>query len=283
MNENILEFKNVTFTYDEELPDAPPAVRDITLTLGRGEFVAVLGHNGSGKSTLAKLANAILTPTSGKVFAAGFDTSDESLLYDIRSKIGMVFQNPDNQIVATIVEDDVAFGPENLGVPPGEIRARVDDALKSVDMYDLRLREPYKLSGGQKQRVAIAGVIAMRTDCIVLDEPTSMLDPRGRSEVMETVKKLNRELGITVVFITHFMNEAVEADRVIVMDGGAILLDGTPPQVFSRVDVLERSGLGIPQAAKLCASLRTDGVELPDGILTVRECVDALAGIGGAR
>ncbi|MCL2508515.1 MAG: energy-coupling factor transporter ATPase [Oscillospiraceae bacterium] len=282
MSENIIEFKNVTYAYDNAAEDgnpidADPAVSNISLAIKRGEFVAVLGHNGSGKSTLAKLCNAILTPQGGAVMSGGFDTADESRVLDIRRTVGMVFQNPDNQIVATVVEDDVAFGPENLGVEPLEIRKRVDEALTAVGMYGFRLYEPHKLSGGQKQRVAIAGVIAMRTDCIVLDEPTAMLDPRGRLEVMDIIKKLNRELGITVVLITHFMDEAVQAGRVIVMDEGRIILDGTPKEVFARKETLRGTGLDIPQAAAFADRLRADGIPLPDGILTAEECADAIA------
>ena len=282
MSEKFIEFKNVTYTYEpKEQGEAKPspALCNIDLTVNRGEFVAVLGHNGSGKSTLAKLTNAILVPESGTVTVDGIDTSDEDRLTDIRRKVGMVFQNPDNQIVATIVEDDVAFGPENLGVAPDEIRRRVDDALKAVGMYDYRLREPHKLSGGQKQRVAIAGIIAMQTGCIVLDEPTAMLDPRGRREVFDTVRRLNREMGITVLFVTHFMDEAVKADRVIIIDSGRLCLDGTPREVFSRTDVLRRCGLDVPQSTELCHRLIEKGIDLPGDILDADECVEALSKI----
>ncbi len=280
MNESFIEFKNVTYTYEPEEQDAvkpSPALCNINLSVGRGEFVAVLGHNGSGKSTLAKLTNAILIPESGTVTVDGIDTSDESRVTDIRRRVGMVFQNPDNQIVATIVEDDVAFGPENLGVEPGEIRRRVDDALKAVDMYDYRLREPHKLSGGQKQRVAIAGIIAMQTGCIVLDEPTAMLDPKGRREVFDTVRRLNREMGITVLFVTHFMDEAVKADRVIVIDSGRLRLDGTPREVFSQTELLRGFGLDVPQSTELSHRLIEKGIDLPKDILDADECVEALA------
>ena len=276
MDENIISFKNVSFTYESEEKTHIPAVKDITLNIRKGEFVAVLGHNGSGKSTLAKLTNAILIPEKGSVLINGLDTSDENLVYDIRRTVGMVFQNPDNQIVATIVEDDVAFGPENLGVPPAEIRRKVDEALKEVEMYEYRLREPHKLSGGQKQRVAIAGILAMETDCMVLDEPTAMLDPRGRVEVMKTVMRLNKEKGITVLYITHFMDEAVEADRVLVMDNGDIILDGSPRQVFSQVELIKSVGLDVPQASELCYLLRKDGIDLPIDVLNVEECIEAL-------
>ncbi|HIT52637.1 MAG TPA: energy-coupling factor transporter ATPase [Candidatus Fimivicinus intestinavium] len=276
--EKIIEFQNVSFRYESDTDTPlPPVIEGLNFTVHRGEFVAVLGHNGSGKSTLAKLCNAILLPEEGRVLVSGMDTAEESLKYDIRQTVGMVFQNPDNQIVATIVEEDVAFGPENLGVEPQEIRRRVDDALRAVEMYDFREKEPHRLSGGQKQRVAIAGVIAMRPDCIVLDEPTAMLDPRGRAEVIKTIRRLNREQGITIVLITHFMDEAVRAGRVVVMDDGKILMDGTPHEVFSRVAELKRVGLDVPQAAELADALNRKGWGLPEDILTVEECVDALA------
>lgn len=282
MSENIIEFENVSFVYDtdeEEQAEPKPALTDINLEIEKGEFVAVLGHNGSGKSTLAKLCNAIFEPTSGKVTVKGIVADSEEKADEIRRIVGMVFQNPDNQIVATIVEDDVAFGPENLGVEPKEIRRRVDEALKSVNMYEFRHREPHKLSGGQKQRVAIAGVIAMQTECIVLDEPTAMLDPMGRAEVMQTVKRLNKEMGITVVLVTHFMDEAVQADRVIVMDSGRIVMNGKPREIFSRVDALRSHGLDVPQSTELCHRL---GIK--EGVLSVDECVDELARLlGGAR
>ena len=286
MSENIIEIKNVTYTYEpdeEDIIDPEPTLKDINLTIKKGEFVAVLGHNGSGKSTLAKLTNAILIPDEGQVLIDGIDTQDEERINDVRRKVGMVFQNPDNQIVATIVEDDVAFGPENLGVEPKEIRKRVDDALKNVGMYDFRLREPHKLSGGQKQRVAIAGVIAMQTDCIVLDEPTAMLDPKGREEVFETVRKLNREMGITVLFVTHFMDEAVRADRVVVIDSGRVYLDGTPKEVFSQTEKLKKCGLDVPQSTELCHILNKKGIELPTDILNEDECVEALSRLLGGN
>ena len=246
-NTNIVEFHNVTFCYDadegEQQPE--PAIRDFTFNVKKGEFVAVLGHNGSGKSTVAKLSNSILIPNEGKVLVKGMDTADEDLSYEIRKTVGVVFQNPDNQIVASIVEEDVAFGPENLGLPREEIRKRVDDSLKAVGMYEYRHHEPHKLSGGQKQRVAIAGIIAMRPECIFLDEPTAMLDPKGRKEVMDTVIKLNKEYGMSVVFITHFMEEAVLADRVAVIDNSRLLLEGTPKEVFKQDDLLRSVGLDI--------------------------------------
>lgn len=271
----MISFENVSFRYDTE-EDLPEVLSDINLQIHKGEFVAVLGHNGSGKSTLAKLTNAILIPDSGRVLVKGMDTADGSLKYDIRQTVGMVFQNPDNQIIATIVEEDVAFGPENLGVEPHEIRKRVDDSLKAVEMYDFKDKEPHRLSGGQKQRVAIAGIIAMRPECIVLDESTAMLDPRGRAEVFKTIRNLNREYGMTVLFITHFMDEAAKADRVIVIDGGKILLDDTPQKVFSQVDLIKSVGLDVPQSAELAHNLAADGIPLPSGILNVDECVDAL-------
>jgi ABC-type cobalt transport system, ATPase component len=269
--------KDVTFSYgDEETNDLREVIHGVTMNIRKGEFVALLGHNGSGKSTMAKLFNAMLLPGGGKVFVDGMDTVDESILYDIRRRVGLVLQNPDNQLVASIVEEDVAFGPENLGVPPAEIRQRVDDALKAVEMYDFRLNAPYKLSGGQKQRIAIAGIIAMQPDCIVLDEPTAMLDPRGRTEVMATIKKLNREQGITIVLITHYMDEAVQADRVLVMDSGKILTEGTPREVFSQVELLKKHALDVPQSTDLIDRLRSSGYDLPDGVLNIEECVAAL-------
>lgn len=282
MSEKIIEFENVTYIYETEDEDAPvagfPALTDVNLTINKGEFVAVLGHNGSGKSTLAKLCNAILEPTKGKVTVKGIVPDTEEKADEVRRIVGMVFQNPDNQIVATIVEDDVAFGPENLGIEPSEIRRRVDDALKCVNMYEFRHREPHKLSGGQKQRVAIAGVIAMQTECIVLDEPTAMLDPKGREEVMTTVKRLNKEMGITVVTVTHFMDEAVQADRVVIMDGGRVVMQGTPKEVFSNVEKLRSYGLDVPQSTELCHVL---GIK--DGVLDVDECVEEIVRkMGGA-
>ena len=275
---NIIEFENVSFRYeaDEEGQVLPLAVKNVTLGIKEGSFVAVLGHNGSGKSTFAKLTNAINIPESGKVTVNGLNTADENNTDEIRRTVGMVFQNPDNQIVATIVEDDVAFGPENLGVEPAEIRKRVDDALKAVNMYEFRNSEPYKLSGGQKQRVAIAGVIAMQTSCIVLDEPTEMLDPNGRKEVLATIKRLNRERGITVVLVTHFMDEAVEADRVVVIDNGEVYMDGTPREVFSRADELIAVGLDVPQATQLAKALNAEGIDIRTDILNEDECIRAV-------
>lgn len=277
--EKYIEFDNVSFSYIDEYDtdaDNETVIENLSLTINKGDFVCVLGHNGCGKSTFAKLCNAIEVPQSGKVYVDSIDTSDESRLYDIRRKVGMVFQNPDNQIVATVVEDDVAFGPENLGVEPSEIRRRVDEALKQVEMYDFRHSEPHRLSGGQKQRVAIAGIIAMKPECIVLDEPTAMLDPRGRREVMNTVKKLNEEFGITVIFITHYMDEAVRADRVVVMDDGRVVLDGTPRQVFMQIDKLKSIGLDVPEATELTAMLIESRIDLKADILDMNELVNEI-------
>lgn len=281
MNKDILiKFNNVTFAYtsyeDEEESVNTPVLTDFSLEIPRGQFIAVLGHNGSGKSTAAKMMNALLVPQSGSVTVDGIPTSDESRIIDIRRKVGMVFQNPDNQLVATIVEDDVAFGPENLGVPPEEIRVRVDNALKAVGMYEFKDREPHKLSGGQKQRVAIAGIIAMQTDCIVMDEPTAMLDPRGRKEVMDTIKMLCDELGITVVLITHYMDEAVKADRVVVMNDGKICLDGAPREVFSNVELIKSLGLDVPQATELAYRLNKAGFDIDFNVLDEEECADVV-------
>ena len=276
--DKFITFENVNFRYesDEEEKVLPFSLDNINVSIEKGEFVAVLGHNGSGKSTFAKAINAIVIPTSGKVTVCGMDTSDEELKYTIRENVGMVFQNPDNQIVATIVEDDVAFGPENLGVDPDEIRIRVDNALKEVGMYEFRLHEPHKLSGGQKQRVAIAGVLAMNTDAIVLDEPTAMLDPRGRKDVIDTILRLNKQEGKTVVLITHYMDEAVLADRVIVMSSGKIVMDGTPNEVFSKVDEIKKAGLDIPQITEFAHELKKSGLNIDTDILTVEECVSQI-------
>ncbi len=283
MNEKLIEFENVTMFYDvddEDSGKAPvPALSNVDFSVEKGEFVAVLGHNGSGKSTLAKLCNAIYEPNSGVVRVKGIVADNDDKADEVRRIVGMVFQNPDNQIVATIVEDDVAFGPENLGVEPSEIRRRVDEALKAVNMYDHRHREPHKLSGGQKQRVAIAGVLAMQTECIVLDEPTAMLDPVGREEVMQTVRRMNKEMGITVVLITHFMDEAVKADRVVVMDSGRIVMQGKPEEIFSKVEELRSHGLDVPQSTELCHILGYG-----EGVLDVDSCVEKIAEkLGGAR
>ena len=278
---NIIEVENVSFDYisrDEDGKEISrsPVLKDISLSVPEGQFLAILGHNGCGKSTLAKHFNAILTPTAGKVTVAGIDTSDEERLFDIRQTVGMVFQNPDNQLVATIVEEDVAFAPENMGVPQPEIRRRVDEALKQVDMYEYRDHAPHQLSGGQKQRVAIAGVIAMQPKCIVMDEPTAMLDPKGRREVMNTIHALNKEKGITVVLITHYMDEAAQADRVVVMDGGKIIMDNVPKKIFSRVKELRAVGLDVPQVTELCDMLIEKGVDISPEIIHEQECAEAL-------
>ena len=274
---DMIETKALEFAYPAEEGEKPVlALQGVDTAIEKGSFVVVLGHNGSGKSTLAKHMNAILLPSGGKVFVSGMDTADDNLLLDIRRTVGMVFQNPDNQIVANVVEEDVAFAPENLGVPPEEIRRRVDDALAAVDMTAFMTHAPHLLSGGQKQRIAIAGVIAMQPRCIVLDEPTAMLDPIGRQEVLSAVHKLNREKGITVVLITHHMNEAEEADRVIVMDDGRIALDGTPKEVFTQVEPLRTMGLTVPDTVDLLDRLRKDGLDVPLDALTVDECAAAI-------
>ena len=272
--DSIIKIENLGFSYAE---DGPKILDNINLEIERGSFVAVLGHNGSGKSTLAKHMNAILLPTEGKVTVNGIDTADENALLDIRRTVGMVFQNPDNQIVASVVEDDVAFAPENLGVPPEEIRRRVDDALKCVGMYDYRQHAPHLLSGGQKQRVAIAGVIAMQPECIVLDEPTAMLDPVGRQEVLSAVAKLRAETGMTVVLITHHMEECIAADRLVVLSGGKMVADGTPKEVFSQVELMKSHSLTVPGTTELIYGLNAGGFDLPLGALTVDECADAIA------
>ncbi|MEG1633140.1 MAG: energy-coupling factor transporter ATPase [Oscillospiraceae bacterium] len=271
---DIIKIENLHYTYPG---DEVETLRGLNLGIREGSFVAVLGHNGSGKSTLAKLLNAILLPTEGKVWVDGADTSDESRILDVRRTVGMVFQNPDNQIVANVVEDDVAFAPENLGVPPEEIRKRVDDALTSVGMYDYRMHAPHLLSGGQKQRVAIAGVIAMQPRCVVLDEPTAMLDPVGRREVIATVTRLCRESGMTVLLITHHMSECVGADRLIVMSEGQVVADGAPGEVFSKVELLRAEGLDVPATTELLYELRQSGADLPLNALTTEACADAIA------
>ena len=283
MAEMMVDARNLIFRYPAEEPeDGKPAepnepiLKDVSLSIRKGSFTAILGHNGSGKSTFAKHINAILLPESGTMQVDGMDTRDESLLFDIRQKAGMVFQNPDNQIVATIVEEDVAFAPENLGVEPKEIRRRVDEALKTVGMYEYKEHAPSQLSGGQKQRVAIAGVIAMQPDCIVLDEPTAMLDPQGRQEVIETIHRLNREEGITIILITHYMEEAAEADRVVVIDGGKVVLDDTPVKVFSQVDRMRSLGLDVPQVTELAWELKAAGIPISTEIITESECLSAL-------
>ena len=271
---NIIEIKNLHYTYQG---DDVETLKGVSLEIKKGSFVAVLGHNGSGKSTLAKHMNAILLPTEGQVLVNGIDTADEDKLLEIRRTVGMVFQNPDNQIVANVVEEDVAFAPENLGVPSEEIRQRVDNALKQVDMYEFRMHAPHLLSGGQKQRVAIAGVIAMEPQVIVLDEPTAMLDPKGRREVIETITKLCREKGITVILITHHMSECIDADRLIVMSNGYIVSDGTPQEVFSQVELMQSEGLAVPATTEIMYELNKSGFELPLEALSVEACAKEIA------
>ena len=283
VNNPYIKFENVSYSYegDEDGVLLPPVLKNVSLEIEKGSFVAVLGHNGSGKSTLAKLINMILYPTEGKIFIDGRDITDENMteddMYDIRRNVGMVFQNPDNQLVATIVEEDVAFGPENLGIAPLEIRKRVDTALETVGMSEYKRHSPHQLSGGQKQRIAIAGVIAMLPECIIFDESTAMLDPRGRAEVMETIERLNRENGITVLLITHNMDEAVRADRVIVINDGQICIDGTPDKVFSNVESLRLVGLDVPQVTELMYDLKNYGFDVDYTELDEEKCADALA------
>ena len=274
MEETILTAKDLKFRYDPEQPDY--ALNGVSVGVRRGEFVAVLGANGCGKSTLAKHFNAILLPESGTVLVEGMDTRDEEKIYDIRQKVGMVFQSPDNQIVATVVEEDVAFALENLGVPPEEMRRRVDDAMKMAGIYEYRERAPHNLSGGQKQRVAIAGVVAMRPDCLILDEATAMLDPRGREQVMQTIHYLNKNMGITVVSITHYMEEAAQANRVVVMDDGKVVLDNTPKEVFSHVETLKKIGLDVPQVTELAYRLQQAGCPVDVHMISEEECVASL-------
>ncbi len=268
---DFIKVENVSFSYEDN-----KVLDDISLSVKKGEFVALLGHNGCGKSTMAKLFNVLLSPNEGTVTIDGITPKTEDDVYEIRSRVGLVLQNPDNQLVATIVEEDVAFGPENLGIPPKEIRERVDNALKAVDMYHYRKHAPHKLSGGQKQRVAIAGIIAMEPKCIVLDEPTAMLDPKGRQEVMDTIKKLNKEHNITIVLITHYMDEAVQADRVIVMDNGKVLTQGVPQQVFSDVQLLKSHALDVPQSVELMYLLQQNGADISNLPLTPQQCVQML-------
>lgn len=275
--DNIIEIRNLRFRYDADGENPSPEIlRGIDLDIKKGEFVAVLGHNGSGKSTLAKHLNGILTATSGTVTVDGIDTADETKLFELRQRAGMVFQNPDNQIVSSIVEEDVAFALENLGVPYEEMRRRVDEALKAVNMYEYRLHSPAQLSGGQKQRVAIAGIIAMRPKCIILDEPTAMLDPQGRKEVLSAIHRMNREYGITIVLITHYMDEAAQCDRVVVIDKGKILLDNIPEKVFSQVELLRKIGLDVPQMTELAWELKKAGIDISPEIISEEECVNAL-------
>ncbi|MEZ7578278.1 energy-coupling factor transporter ATPase [Veillonella sp. 27098_8_77] len=274
--ETMIEVNHLSHLYVDENGNDLRALDDVNLTIQRGEFVAIIGTNGSGKSTLAKHFNVLLQPTEGNVTVCGFDTLDDEHIWNIRQHVGMVFQNPDNQIVAAVVEEDVAFGPENLGVPSAEIRKRVDEALAAVNMTEYAEHGPHLLSGGQKQRVAIAGVLAMKPDCIVLDEPTAMLDPKGRLEVLETIHRLNKEEGITIVIITHFMEEAVTADRVVVMKNGVKLQEGTPREIFTQVDTLKDLGLDVPVAAEVASKLIHKGVDIPNDIITNDELGDAL-------
>lgn len=284
----IIKTSKLIFDYirrdeEENIEEVNRAIDDVSIEIKEGEFVAVLGHNGSGKSTFAKQLDAILLPTDGTVWIQGLDTSKEENLWEVRKKTGMVFQNPDNQIIGNIVEEDVGFGPENMGIPTDEIWKRVDESLEAVGMTAYRMKSPNKLSGGQKQRVAIAGVMAMRPQCIVLDEPTAMLDPNGRREVVKTVHELNRQEGITVVLITHYMEEVIHADRVIVMDGGRVVMDGTPREIFSRVEELKSYRLDVPQVTELAYELQKNGVDLPDGILTLEELMKYLLPIFAER
>jgi energy-coupling factor transport system ATP-binding protein len=280
MAEPFIKIENLSYAYEEDDANASPVLKELSLEIEKGEFVAVLGHNGSGKSTLAKLLNMILLPTSGKIFVKGKDItlenmSDEELL-ELRKTVGMVFQNPDNQLVATIVEDDVAFGPENLGIPSGDIRERVDKVLGDLGMLEYAKHEPHRLSGGQKQRIAIAGVMAMLPECIIFDESTAMLDPLGRRDVMSAIDKLNREQGITVIMITHYMEEAAVADRIVVLDDGKLILDGTPSYVFEHEDRLRECGLAIPQGTELVHKLRRAGVSLEGECVTLEDCADLI-------
>ena len=280
MNANFIEIKNLRYSYDEDDGKVVPVLNGISLDIKRGEYVAVLGHNGSGKSTLAKLLNMILTPTAGTITVDGTDITAPDLseddIFALRKKVGMVFQNPDNQLVATIVEEDVAFGPENLGYPQEEIRRRVDGALEIVGMSEYAHHEPHRLSGGQKQRIAIAGIIAMSPECIIFDESTSMLDPSGRKDVLKTMEKLNRENGITVITITHYMNEAAKADRVVVLDDGNVLMDGTPAQIFAQPEKLRKAGLDVPQCSALVEELRAMGIELDGECYSTALCAELI-------
>lgn len=267
-----IKVENLTFEYEKDEYESTKAIDDVSFEIERGSFTAIIGQNGSGKSTLARNLNGLLVPTKGRIIVDGMDTGDDDLIWDIRSKVAMVFQNPDNQIVSSIVEDDVAFGPENLGVEPAEIRQRVDDALRRVDMYHLKDKAPHQLSGGQKQRIAIAGAVAMRPECIVFDEPTAMLDPKGRREVLEIVRELNAK-GITTILITHFMEEAAQADKIIVMDRGQVKLQGTPIEIFRNIDVLREINLGVPPAVELAEELRHRGIDVPDDVIEEEQLV----------
>lgn len=277
MEEKMIECKNVVYKYESSDKDnIKLALNDVTLKVNKGEFIVILGRNGSGKSTIAKHMNALLIPSTGKVYVENLDTSDEKNIWNIRNKAGMVFQNPDNQIVATIVEEDVAFGPENLGINPSEIKDRVEECLNKVNMYEYRRHAPHLLSGGQKQRVAIAGVLAMRPECIIFDESTAMLDPSGRKEVMKTIKEINNKYNMTIVLITHYMEEAIEADKIIVMDEGRIIMEGLPKNIFSQVSKMKKIGLDVPQMTELAYELRNSGINIKSDILTIDEMVNEL-------
>ena len=277
MGENMIKSEDLVFKYvNAEEQTEKVAINHVSMEVKKGEFLVILGHNGSGKSTMAKHMNALLLPSGGKMYVDGLDTSDIENLWEVRRRAGMVFQNPDNQLVATIVEEDVAFGPENLGVDPKEIRERVDDSLKAVGMYEYRKHAPHLLSGGQKQRIAIAGILAMRPKCIVLDEPTAMLDPSGRNEVMKTIKEVNKKSGITIILITHYMDEAAQADRIIVMDKGEKVMEGVPREIFSQVEKIKSIGLDVPQVTELAYELQKEGVDISTEILNIDEMVNAL-------
>ncbi|MGN9164899.1 energy-coupling factor transporter ATPase [Tissierellaceae bacterium HCP3S3_D8] len=277
MKDIMIKMDKVTYEYKSYIEDKMvAAVKDVSLEVEKGEFLVVLGHNGSGKSTLAKMMNGLLIPTSGEVLVMGMNTRDDESIWDIRQKAGIVFQNPDNQIVATIVEEDVAFGPENQGVPPAEIRKRVDNALEIVEMSAYKKHAPHLLSGGQKQRVAIAGILAMNPDCIILDEPTSMLDPIGRIEVMNTIKRLNKEEGKTIILITHYMDEAVQGDRIMVMNQGKVVMEGSPREIFSEVEKVKMLGLDVPQVTELAHELRQEGIDIRADVLSVEELLNLL-------
>ena len=277
MGENMIKSEDLVFKYvNAEEQTEKVAINNVSMEVKKGEFLVILGHNGSGKSTMAKHMNALLLPSGGKMYVDGLDTSDIENIWEVRRRAGMVFQNPDNQLVATIVEEDVAFGPENLGIDPKEIRERVDDSLKAVGMYEYRKHAPHLLSGGQKQRIAIAGILAMRPKCIVLDEPTAMLDPSGRNEVMKTIKEVNKKFGITIILITHYMDEAAQADRIIVMDKGEKVMEGVPREIFSQVEKIKSIGLDVPQVTELAYELQKEGVDISTEILNIDEMVNAL-------
>ena len=276
MKDHIVKIENLSFIYPGAEENPVKALDNVNIDIKRGEFVAILGHNGSGKSTLAKLMNGILLPTEGNILINGINTRDEDDIWNIRQTAGMVFQNPDNQLVATIVEEDVAFGPENQGIPPLEIRERVDNALKTVGMYEYRKSAPHALSGGQKQRIAIAGILAMNPDCIIFDEPTAMLDPAGRKEVMNTVMKLNKEEKRTIIHITHYMDEVVNADRIIIMEKGKVAVEGTPREIFSQVEEVRRIGLDVPQVTELAYLLKKSGMDINTEVLEIEELVDMI-------